>query len=289
LVLAAKLSIYEADQKTIQGIVFPPIGRRAYEQHGDKGLIHSKLCPENPKLGTPAHIEEKVLYLRKHYHFGPARIAWSLERYFGMKLSTSGAYCVLKRHGMEILPKGKRMRPVKSFKRYEKKVPGHRVQIDFKFLNFQKDGQKIRRYQFTAIDDATRARVLRVYERHTQANAIDFVNQVRASFPFRIHTIQTDNGHEYQAKFHWHCKDLGIRHVYIKPRSPHLNGKVGRPHKTDQGEFYQFIDYVDDIDIKAKLDEWETYYNMHRPHAAHKGRAPFEILKERLQKQTEKV
>ena len=24
----------------------------------------------------------------------------------------------------------------------------------------------------------------------------------------------------------WHCEDLGIRHVYIRPRSPNLNGKV---------------------------------------------------------------
>lgn len=35
-------------------------------------------------------------------------------------------------------------------------------------------------------------------------------------------------GHEWQAKFHWHCEDLGMRHVYIKPRTPRLNGKVER-------------------------------------------------------------
>ena len=79
---------------------------------------------------------------------------------------------------------------------------------------------------YTAIDDATRAQVLKIYDRHTQKNAIDFVNYFFKRFPFRIHTIQTDNGHEFQSHFHWHCEDLGIRHVYIKPRSPHLNGKV---------------------------------------------------------------
>jgi hypothetical protein len=31
-----------------------------------------------------------------------------------------------------------------------------------------------------------------------------------------MHTIQTDNGHEFQAQFHWHCDDLVVRHVYIK-------------------------------------------------------------------------
>lgn len=263
--------------------------KKRYTAEGDAGLVNSKPCPQNPTLRVAKPIEEKILYLRGKYHFGPARIAWSLDRYFGMKVSPTGVYHVLKRNGMNVLPKGKRTRSVKSFKRYEKRVPGHRVQIDVKFLTFHKEGHKIRRYQFTAIDDATRARVLRVYERHTQANAIDFVDHVRQTFPFRIHTIQTDNGHEYQAKFHWHCEDLGMRHVYIKPRSPHLNGKVERSHKTDAEEFWQLVDYVDDVDIRAKLREWEIYYNCHRPHAALKGKAPFEILRERLLSPPEKV
>jgi transposase InsO family protein len=76
------------------------------------------------------------------------------------------------------------------------------------------------------------------------------VNDINEKFPFRIHTIQTDNGYEFQALFHWHCGDLGIRHVYIKPATPHLNGKVERSHSTDKTEFYQLIKYTDDIDIR---------------------------------------
>ena len=32
-------------------------------------------------------------------------------------------------------------------------------------------------------------------------------------------------GHEFQSKFHWRAEDQGIIHRYIKPASPHLNGK----------------------------------------------------------------
>jgi transposase InsO family protein len=46
--------------------------------------------------------------------------------------------------------------------------------------------------------------------------------------PFRIHVVQTDNGAEFQSHFHWHLESLDIRHVYIRPRTPHLNGKVER-------------------------------------------------------------
>jgi transposase InsO family protein len=40
--------------------------------------------------------------------------------------------------------------------------------------------------------------------------------------------VQTDNGAEFQSQFHWHAQALDIRHVYIRPRTPHLNGKVER-------------------------------------------------------------
>lgn len=87
--------------------------------------------------------------------------------------------------------------------RYEKQTPGHHVQVDVKFLIFTNEGGiKIKRYQYTAIDDATRIRTLKVYEKHTQESSIDFINCVVKKFPFRINTIQTDNGHEFQSKFH---------------------------------------------------------------------------------------
>ena len=83
---------------------------------------------------------------------------------------------------------------MRSWKRYEKAVPGHQVQIDVKFVDLQcRNGRKIRRYQYTAIDDATRIRALKIYPRHTQANAIDFLDHVIERFPFRIRQVRTDN------------------------------------------------------------------------------------------------
>jgi transposase InsO family protein len=91
-----------------------------------------------------------------------------------------------------------------------------------------------RLYQFTAIDDCTRIRVLKIYDSCNQASAIRFVNQVIKRLPFRVLVIQTDNGAEFQSRFHWHFESLDIRHVYIRPRTPHLNGKVERSHRVDE-------------------------------------------------------
>jgi transposase InsO family protein len=104
------------------------------------------------------------------------------------------------------------------------------------------------------IDDATRIRALKIYPRHNQKNAIKFIDYVIEKFPFRIHTIRTDRGHEFQAQFHWHVEDKGMRHVYIKARSPQLNGKVERSHRTDKEEFYQLLTYADNDDKKTEDD-----------------------------------
>ena len=95
-----------------------------------------------------------------------------------------------------------------QFKRYEKKTLGHHIRVDVKFLFFKDEhGKRIKRFQYTAIDDATRVRELKVSEKHNQACAIDFINYVVDRFPFRIKMIRTDNGHEFQTKFHWHILD----------------------------------------------------------------------------------
>jgi len=180
---------------------------------------------------------------------------------------------------MRRLPKTAPRRAIHT-RRYSKEVPGHPIQVDVKFVSLRNfDGNRVRRFQYTAIDDATRIRALKIYPRHNQQNAIKFIDYVIEKFPFRIHTIRTDRGHEFQAQFHWHVEDKGIRHVYIKPRSPQLNGKVERSHRTDQEEFYQLLTYTDDVDLNKKLAEWERFYNLDRPHGAFKGKTLYEALR----------
>ncbi|TMU50418.1 transposase family protein [Flagellimonas algicola] len=161
---------------------------------------------------------------------------------------------ILKRNGVNRLPRNTKKRsPGPKIKLYEKQTPGHHVQMDVKFLAFtDKQGKNIKRYQYTAIDDATGIRALKVYDRHNQDNAIHFLDYVIKKFPFRIKVVRTDNGHEFQTRFHWHCLDQGVEHVYIKPASPRLNGKVERSHWTDKQEFYQLIEYTSDVDLSKK-------------------------------------
>ena len=253
--------------------------KKAFKRDGIAGLKRKKPIAFSHPRKVSQDVVDKVLYIRRSYQLGPERIMWYLERYHGINISESSVYRILKRHKVNLLAKTAPRRAIHT-KRYAKSVPGHHIQVDVKFLTLKdEEGRKIRRFQYTAIDDATRIRALKIYQRHTQKNAIDFIKYVVDKFPFRIHTIRTDRGHEFQALFHWYVEDQGMRHVYIKPRSPQLNGKVERSHRSDQEEFYQLLSYKDDVDLNKKLDAWEQFYNFNRPHGAFNGKTPYEALR----------
>jgi transposase len=243
--------------------------KRRFDEHGAAGLGDQPRTPHCSPRATPREVVSKILYLREHYHFGPGRIADYLRRFHRLSIASSSVHRILERHGMNRLPANQKHRPHKQRgQRYEKPQPGHRLQMDVKFLE-RIPGTRRRLFQFTAIDDCTRIRVLKVYDQCNQTTAIQFIDDVVRRFPFRVLVVQTDNGAEFQSRFHWHLESLDIRHVYIRPRTPRLNGKVERSPRVDDQEFYQLLDkngIADNIHLfNQKLREWEDYYNYHRP------------------------
>ena len=112
--------------------------------------------------------------------------------------------------------------------------PGHQLQVDVKFIEpLGQTGRRKKYYQFTAIDDCTRLRVLRAYPRCDQKTAIQFIDHVLSKLPFAVERVQTDNGSEFGTSFHWHLLDKGIDHVHIKPRTPtaQRQGRAIPPHR----------------------------------------------------------
>ena len=256
------------------------------DRHGEAGLCDRPRRPKRCPHATPREVVSKVLYIRQNYHFGPSKIADYLRRYHKVRIAHSSVHRILQRHQLNRLPASqKHRRYAKRWKRYEKQQPGHRIQLDVKFLE-RIPGTRKRLYQFTAIDDCTRLRVLKVFDTCNQSTAIKFIDDVIRRLPFRVQVVQTDNGAEFQTNFHWHLEDMGVRHVYIKPRTPRLNGKVERSHRIDAQEFYQLLDrdgISDNIHLfNEKLREWENYYNYHRPHGALGGQTPYERLREKM-------
>ena len=216
--------------------------RQRYEQHGLDGLRDRAHRPQVCPNATRTEVVGKIIYLRQHDHFGPAKIALYLRPDHDIQISHSGVWRVLKRLDLNRLPASQRhKRHDRRWQRYEKPLPGHRVQLDVKFIA-PLAGSRRKHDQFTAIDDGTRLRVLPIYPQLNQKTAIQFADYVLERLPFRVEVIQTDNGAEFPSLFHSHLLDRGIGHDDIKPRTPRLNGKVERSHRLDAEEFYQLLE-----------------------------------------------
>ena len=258
--------------------------QRRYEELGEDGLRDRSSAPLHSPNATNAEVVGKIVYLRQHYHFGPQKISMYLKRYHDIEISQSGVWRILKRLDMNRLPASQRYKRHKDrWKRYEKPLPGHRVQVDVKFIE-PIAGARKKHYQYTAIDDCTRIRVLRIYPRNNQKTAIQFLDYVLEKLPFQVEGVQTDNGAEFQGAFHWHVLDRGIGHVYIKPAHPttQRQGRAITPHRrrgvlpNARRRRHRRHQLFND-----KLQEWEDFYNFHRPHGGLDGQTPYERLRQK--------
>jgi len=107
------------------------------------------------------------------------------------------------------------------------------VQVDVKYVPLncltkeikEQDG---RYYQYTAIDEYTRKKILWASKEHSTYALEEFLKIIVKRFPFKIECIQTDNGTEFtnrlnpqgtnrKTKFKKALEKLEIKHKLIKP------------------------------------------------------------------------
>ncbi|GAC1481252.1 MAG: IS481 family transposase [Flavisolibacter sp.] len=244
-------------------------GSKDIKKEGLEGLKgHSKRPTKFAKLKVNADIENLILTIRNEFKFGPQRISTHLKRIHKVDLSPTTVWRVLMHNSM---PKIKKYRKHEQFKRYSKVVPGERVQIDV-----TKIGPKC--YQFTAVDDCARLRAIKMYPNKKAESAVDFLGYMMDTLEFPIQRVQTDWGTEFFNRiFQEELMEHFIKFRPIKPRSPHLNGKVERSQLTDKSEFYSTIPRDQkNMQLAPKLLKWQTFYNQKRRHASLNGMTPYE-------------
>ena len=258
------------------GISRPTLGKWVdrYWERGVEGLNSES---RRPKTSPTARISERerqwIIELRAR-GLGSRRIQSELKRSYDFEVSRPSIEKALRT--MDPRPRLGRPLVRKGARRYAKEVPGERVQMDT-----CKIAPGL--YQYTAIDDCTRIRVLALFTRRTAANSLQFLEFAMEEFPFPIQRIQTDRGREFFAYcFQEKLMEYGIKFRPIKPASPHLNGKVERSQRTDIEEFYATVD-LKAPDLRDQLRDWQDHYNQHRAHGSLGGRTPWEVWGERLQ------
>ena len=209
----------------------------------------------------------------------------------GYTRSQGGLFHALRRLGLIEETKKKGRRNYRQCTACE--IPGEKVQIDVKVVPGYCIRGKLRRddivpYQWTAIDECTRARYVYAYDQHTPENSVKFLHEFLKRFPFEVMCIQTDNGTEFTYKFisderkcpfEEELEKLGIEHRLIKPRTPWHNGKVERSHRMDQRYFYEWEHFRSMEECNEKLAEHLKWTN-NKPMRIFKGKSPMQKLED---------
>jgi len=246
-----------------------------YQALGEEGLREESRRPKSSPAKKVFSDQEKLIADLRKRKLGHRRIQNELHRLYEISLSTATIHKVLERLKKPFLNQKRTFR--KQITRYSRPVPGDRVQMDV-----CKIAPGL--YQYTAIDDCSRYKVLRLFKRRTANSTLEFFDAVIEEMPFAIQRIQTDRGREFFAtKFQERLLEWGIKFRPIKPASPHLNGKVERSQRTDLDEFYSTVDLKDPA-LPELLGDWQQYYNWERPHSSLGGKTPIERLTELLDK-----
>jgi len=94
-------------------------------------------------------------------------------------------------------------------------------------------------------------------------NTIHFLGEIMDTFQFPIQRIQTDWGTEffnYDFKYELHEHFITCR--LMKPKTPHLHGKVERTQQTDKVEWWSLFDISDEsLDLESLVLDWQNFYN----------------------------
>ena len=127
---------------------------------------------------------------------------------------------------------------------------------------------------YTAFDDVTHVWALRIYRKHTQENAIQFIDNMLSKSPSRL----TWSGRTTATSIRQSSTCiLSISGAVMARSSPGHSGAIERWNVPwDRGaEFYQLLSFNSDVDLNRELTQCVDFYNLHRHHGSLKGRTPY--------------
>jgi transposase len=203
------------------------------------------------------------------------------------KLSRSGLHRCLQYYGISKKPKELQQKPQRSkFKSYE---IGY-LHIDI--TDFWLDKKKWS--LFVSIDRETKFTYAEIFANKTMENAKLFLQNVYTFYPYKIHTILTDNGLQFSYRalskelktnkihpFDEICTAHNTEHRLTKFAHPWTNGQVEKMNHIIKSATLKLFHY-DSIDEYSKhLARFLNYYNFEKKLKSLKFKSPYDKILER--------
>ncbi len=224
-------------------------------------------------------METQILSLKKESHFGPKKIVKSLK----LPVSHMVVHRLLVRKGL-VIPNPRFRRPL--FQNGSCMRPANTtklgvLQMDTKHVTPEWSGLPGTVYEYSAIDILSRYRQAILLPDISDDSARMALEYFLKWFPFPIQFVQTDNGLEFQRTFHSFCLAKNIDHYFIHKNSPNENAVVERAFRTDQDEFYSWLERQPEHigELNDWLTKFITQYNYVRPHQSLDYKTPAEVVR----------
>ena len=265
LTYAQKYGVSRAGRKYNKSRSYIYFWRARYDGSLQSLACQSRRPHSHPNQHTPEELKLISDMHRRNPKLGIVEL-WARMRKRGYTRTIESLWRVMRREGWTA--QGEKKKPYKPKPYEQMQYPGQRVQIDVKVVPRRciADPQ-LKLYQYTAIDEYSRYRVLGAYEEQSTFSSADFLSKVVKHFARKgvaVECIQTDNGFEFTNRFsntkrhlptlfEATVASLGIRHKLIRPYTPRHNGKVERSHREDQKRFYNSHSFFSLNDFAAQL------------------------------------
>ncbi len=201
-------------------------------------------------------------------------------------LSRSNLHRCLRRNGLNILPKEDTQdnNRKKKFKDYE---IGY-VHVDITEINIDKN----KYYLFVAIDRVCKYAYVELHDNKTVKTSGVFLKNLIEDFPFKIHTILTDNGSQFTYEllaehlrpknkvheFDSICLDNNIQHRLTRFKHPWTNGQVEVFCRVVKDHTTKTYHYDSIEQLKHHIMSFLLLYNYQKPLKSLKYKTPYDII-----------
>jgi transposase InsO family protein len=245
--------------------------------------------PSRPRSSVLTEAEEAIVVEFRRRTLLPLDDVLGCLRETIPKLSRSALHRCLVRHRISRLPRDEDKASKRQ--RFAETTIGY-VHIDVCELRLARG----KLFMFLAIDRVSKFTYVAFMDANTKANGAAFLREVVEAFPYRIHTVLTDNGMafadlpknrgrypEIEAVFGGHifdrvCDAHGIRHRLTKPYHPWTNGQAERMNRTVKEATITVFHYPDLEALQAHVLAFVTAHNFAKHLKALRWRTPFQAV-----------
>jgi len=256
--------------------------KKLYEASGKRpsSLVPQTTRPHQTRtMVLDAKLVEFIKAMREEFdNIGRAKIKYFLDEFaYQQNLVSYGTTkigLIIKRKGFNFGKKKSKHKTKPLTPRIKRSpqenTPGY---IEMDTLHLWVLGRKW--YFVTVLDVVTHFAWVTLARSPSSRQATLAFKQFIKEYQYSVRVVQTDNGSEFLGEFDQHLEEARVKHEFVYPQSPKVNGYIERFNRTFKEEFlYKHELDISEGDFNAKLTKYLVWYNTRRPHQSLSMKSP---------------